>query len=348
MAEAAVDRGRAMWLEERRAGLGGTDAAAILGLSPWANPLQVWLEKRGEGVPRPDSEAMYWGRALEDPIARRYMEVTGRRVWNPERVYRHKEHPMLIGTPDRLSLDDARGLEVKTASDRFAHEWGEPGTDAIPQHYVVQCLHYMSVVDVDLWDVAVLIGASDFRVYTIRRNRDLEQAITTRLTEWWTRHIVGGERPELDGSVATRDYLQRAHPFNKLDMLKSDDIADALAADLRAARAVLDEWGPRADEAANRLRAIIGDHEGVEGADWRATWKSPKASTVVDWEGYARALVAEMGKVAEYLRGKAGELGFAERESIVEMLGLADAALAEMKAQNTTERPNARRFLFRG
>ena len=56
---------------DRHAGLGGSDAAAVLGLSPWTSPLDLYLDKRGELDEEPEQPTNWqrWGHLLEDLIA---------------------------------------------------------------------------------------------------------------------------------------------------------------------------------------------------------------------------------------------------------------------------------------
>lgn len=319
---------RAQWLEQRRSGLGGTDAAAILGLSKWANAHDVWLDKRKLVGEQPETEQMWWGRKLEALIAERYEMATGRAVWNPHTLYRHPQHECLIGTPDRLVVGERRGLEIKTASTFMADEWGPAGGDDIPPAYVVQCLHYMAVSGFPSWDVAVLIGGSDFRVYTVRRNEALERSIVERLTEWWAHHVVEGVEPEVTDSPATRRWLAEKFPFDRAPMLTADPRAEGLAARLNAARAVIDSAEVEKDSAEVALKAIIGDAVGIEGRDWRATWKRAKDSNVTDWQAVARALADDL------VRSNDG-------------YGGPEVYLDPLVEKHTEVRPGSRRFLFK-
>ena len=71
---------RGTWLEARRGSLGGSDAAAVLGLNPYASPYSVWAEKTGRVPDKPDNEAMRLGRDLEDYVAARWQEETGKKT----------------------------------------------------------------------------------------------------------------------------------------------------------------------------------------------------------------------------------------------------------------------------
>ena len=314
--------GRALWLEERRKGIGGTDAAAILGVSKWMTPHDVWLAKLGRLSPKPDSEAMWWGRALEDTIALRYSQRTGRQTWKPDKFLQHPRHSCLIGSPDRLIVGDRRGLEIKMANAFIARsEFGDAGTDEIPQGYLVQCLHYLSLTDFDFWDVAALLGGSDFRIYIVEHDRALTASISDRLAGWWQRHIVEGVEPEIGDSEATRQWLRESFPQDMAPPLIADATATGWAERLRNARALL--AGLEAEEAVamNNLKALIGEAEGMKGDGWSATWKLARGATKVDWEGLARHLNT--------------------------FAGMSDAEFAKMIAEHSTQQPGSRRFLFR-
>lgn len=180
------------WLESRRKGIGGSDAAAVLGLSKWKTPLQVYQEKRGELGSTPDNESMLWGRALEPVIRQQYAERTGRIVRVPESIIAHPEHAFMLANLDGVT-DDRRVVEVKTA--RSGQDWGEPGSDEVPQAYLLQVQHYMAVTGFEVADVAVLIGGSDFRLYEVPADRELQEMLIAGEAEFWQR-VVNGNPPE--------------------------------------------------------------------------------------------------------------------------------------------------------
>lgn len=262
-------------LDLRRVGIGGTDAAAILGLSPWATPLDVWLRKRGLAKDQPQSEAMYWGAALEPVVADRFAKDTGKTLWTPEQVYHHPQHDFLIGMPDRLVVGENVGLEIKTANAFSASKWGDPGTDAVPVQYLVQCAHYMAVLGFPTWYLAVLIGGSDYRVYVIRRDLQVENDIIARLCEWWQRHMIGGEQPEIPGGKSADEWLRDRFPRHELpELVESVPDAERWASELRRAQKDAEAAEARVSAAKNNLKALIGEAAGMRGAGWFATWKA--------------------------------------------------------------------------
>lgn len=194
---------RAEWLEARRKGIGGSDAAAILGLSRFRSARDVYHDKIGDRPERPATPAMLWGLALEDAIALAYSTETGRRVRKlPMRRAKHvREFPM-IGSIDRLSLapGDPRLVELKTArSDRgFAPKEGwrdfRP-EDRVPADYYVQVQHYLEVLETPVADVAALFGGSDFRIYEIPRDEAFGADLRSEEASFWRDNVLARVEP---------------------------------------------------------------------------------------------------------------------------------------------------------
>ena len=309
---------RTPWLAARRNGIGGSDAAAILGLSPWKSPMSVWLDKKGllEEPVDPEREfLMQLGKDLEPVIAKLYERRTGKELWQPTEpgIFVHTQYPCLIGTPDRLVKNESRGVELKTENP-YQDNFGEPGTDQVPEHYLIQCVHYMAITAYPEWDIALLRGAH-FDIYTIKRDLGLENEITGRLVAWWQKHIVGNMPPDIDGSDTWRLHLERRYPRNILPAIKADEATCQLARKLQAGLRMKEVWEAATEELKNRLKGVIGDCDGLLGDFGKITWRKSKDITSVDWERLAR-------------------------ENILA------AHLAIFLPDYTTVRPGARRFVF--
>ena len=113
------------WFEARRAGLGGSDIAAVLGLSKWQSPMDVWAAKRGLSEEVVETNAMRRGRLLESAIANWYQEETGLEVLDGNEMPIVGPKPFMLASPDRyVSAGKTRfGLEIKTA--RSVDGWGD-------------------------------------------------------------------------------------------------------------------------------------------------------------------------------------------------------------------------------
>lgn len=284
---------RAAFLAERKEGLGGTDAAAILGVSKWATAYDVWLDKTGRKPERKDSSAMWWGRELEELIAKRFMEERGAQVVKPSNTFRDRVSPFLLANPDRLHVNRPRGLEIKTASHYVAHEWGPSGSDEIPNAYLVQCQHYMMVTGLYVWDVAALIGGSDLRYYEIQADTEFIEHLRTRLSDWWELHIVRGEEPEIDGGQGATEYVKRRFGLHGTERIRATTADLGRVEELKRTRSALAELEVRETALMNQLKLRIGEAEGMDGSGWKISWRAAKGRLKTDWEAVARALAAQ-------------------------------------------------------
>jgi putative phage-type endonuclease len=182
-------------LEERKTGIGGSDVAAILGLSRYATPVDVWLEKIGRGEPKEETEAMHFGNALEAVIADKYARRNSVKLMEPSEMFRHPEHPFLTANPDRLIYHEHAVLECKNASSFKSSEWGPEGTDEIPVEYLLQSAHYRFVMNLDYVAIAVLLGGNTYRQYRYVENKDLEERMVGKLIQFWKENVEPKREP---------------------------------------------------------------------------------------------------------------------------------------------------------
>lgn len=209
----------------RRSGIGGSDTAAVLGISPWKTPYDLWCEKIGIAAPLVPSEQMHWGSLLEPVITAEYARRSGNIV-EPVALLRHPTHTYMLGHLDGR-IDHRRILEVKTA--RTGLGWGEPGTAEIPLQYLCQVHHYLTVSGAALCDVAVLIGGSDFRVYTVERDDAIARDLVAQEHRFW-QAVINHEPPE---PVNTEDALHRWGKLTVVGMVTATEHECELVARLR-------------------------------------------------------------------------------------------------------------------
>lgn len=256
-----------------RAGfVGGSDVAAIVGLSPWKTAAGVWLEKTGRASDDTDSDVLIWGRRLEQAIIDAYAADT------PLTVHPWGDTDPLVcddafwhrATPDAVVSDDALwvgGLEVKTTSAWNAHHWD----DGPPVHYQIQCQWYMHVTGVAWWDVAVLIGGNDYRTYRLERDDDAIGRLVVAVDTFWTEHIETDTPPPVTGPDSTFRFVAATAG----ETAQVDAGAVEAAAAYREAANRLTVAQAAKDEAADRLRQALGAAVEGYGPDGRlvATWK---------------------------------------------------------------------------
>ncbi|WP_327329875.1 YqaJ viral recombinase family protein [Streptomyces sp. NBC_01208] len=194
------------WHAARAAGIGGSEIAAVLGISPYESRFSLWHRKQGLIAPVKESEEMFWGKVHEPGICARFAQLHPELFVSMAPTYADDEHPWMVANPDRLIVPEPGAthpveiVEAKTARDD--HGWGEPGTDEIPVHYRAQCLWYMRVLRVTRCHVAVLIAGSEYREYVIEYDAAEADLMVTAGAEFM-RTVREGERPDIDGHAAT-------------------------------------------------------------------------------------------------------------------------------------------------
>jgi len=200
---------RQKWLEERRKGIGGSDAAAIIGLNKYVTPYALWADKTGRLPEREDTEAMRQGRDLEDYVAKRFCEKTNLKTRRCNMILKNPDYPFALANVDRLIVGEKAGLECKTTSvlnlKRFKN--GE-----YPDEYYVQCVHYMAVTGYSKWYLAVLVLNNDFMVFEIKRDEEEIVALMNAEKEFWDEYVVKDIPPDPDGLKSTTEVINRIYP----------------------------------------------------------------------------------------------------------------------------------------
>ena len=202
--------GRKEWLLKRKQGITGTDAAAILGMSPYRSAFSVYQDKLTDMIDESDNEAMRQGRDLEEYVAQRFMEETGLKVRRANAIYYNEQYPILMADFDRLIVNEKAGLECKTVSPYSSEKWAD---GKIPIHYQIQCQHYLAVSGFDVWYIAALIYGSKFIIRKIERDEELIKNLVACEVHYWNYNILGRHVPNPDGSDDYSDMLCRKY-FN--------------------------------------------------------------------------------------------------------------------------------------
>lgn len=304
MSEAA----RSEWLEKRRAVIGGTDIAAIVGCSRWKSAMDVYCDKLGLVEADAESEQMRWGKALEPVVAARYAEEHGVELAEPG-FLRHPQREWWGGTPDRIVKGAPVGLEIKTAGWRTADEWGESGTDAVPEQYLMQCAWYAPLLNVERMDLAVLVAGQDYREYTIPRDPELEGLLEETAAKFWTDHILKQAPPRLDGSEGCRRYLESRYPKSSATLIKADAAAETIIAALRDARMARISAEQLEATLEAQIKELIGENAGVESELGKLTWRLSNGRKSLD----IAALKADpeaAALIVKYTRQSAGSRRF--------------------------------------
>lgn len=310
MSDLYDDTARTAWLAERRKGLGGSDIAAVLALSPWTSPWALWADKTGLLRDRDEpTEAMEFGTRAERMLAEWFTARTGLHVAGEQTHCTHPDEAWMRCTVDgfvfehaqEASIDNAIAVaEWKTTSESAA-EWAEQ----VPTHYACQATWTSMITGIPVVWFGVLhlaFGRPTFRTYEFRPDAEDMELLRKRAHTFWHDHVLAGVPPDTDGHPSTTAALRDAFPGDPdADQIAADD--DALRAQVHIAsnKARIKACEATIAEYENVIRAALGDHTELVGPpDAKgkptvvATWK-PGERRSID----AAALRAAHADIAE-------------------------------------------------
>ena len=263
------------WLAQRRKTIGGSDAAAIVGLSRYSTPYTIFMDKTGRLPDKPDTEAMRLGRDLEDYVAKRWQEATGKKVRRLQAMLYNPMYPFAHADVDRMVIGEDAGLECKTTSTLDVKQFN--GVE-FPEKYYAQCVHYLAVTGLKRWYLAVLVFGRGFFEFTLERDQLEIDALMTAEAEFWTENVAEDNPPPPDGSQATTDALQVIYAESQdeeRDLFGRETMLDEYMQLKRQKRAIEDRMG----EIENSLKEDLQEAERGRCGFYTISWKSQQRST---------------------------------------------------------------------
>lgn len=240
------------WLEERRKLIGGSDVAAIMGMNPWKTAYRVYQEKRKEVEDWQGNEATDWGKRLEPALRQWYSDVSGRPVRLPDKIIVSGKYPFMGASLDGYT-DDGRIVEIKTA--RNGRGWGNPGTNEIPDCYVLQVQHYMIVTGFEVTDIPVSIAGGPPELYEVPADRELQEMIIEVCANFW-RRVQEGNPPD---PVTYADAVARYGKSNAEGSVIASEGALAGVAELKHLIAQRKELEAVEEDVKGRIIRFLGD-----------------------------------------------------------------------------------------
>ena len=261
------------WKAARMKGIGGSDAAAAIGVSRWKSPLQLYLEKSGE-IEQPEAgEAAYWGNVLESVVADEFTKRTGKKVQRVNRILIHPEHQFMIANIDRRVVGENAILECKTTSAWNSKEWWD---GEIPEEYIIQVTHYLAVTGAEKAYVAVLIGGNRFEWKEIERDEELIEMMIAKESEFWrcvetqTPPPISESKAELHGDIMNRLY-PNANAGQSVELPPQySDIIEQLI-DVKAR---IKELEVSQDYLENQIKDAMKDAERARVGRFNVSWKN--------------------------------------------------------------------------
>lgn len=259
------------WHAARAHSLGGSEIAAVLGLSPYDSRFSLWHRKAGEIGPVETTPEMEWGTRLETAITAKFFDEHPEHSDEdgPAGTWAHPDRPWQHANPDRLiyRLNENGTVTVvallETKFSLFGDGYGQPGTDEVPIHVRTQALWYLDVLGLDHATVAVLVGGYDYREYTITYDPDEAAQLVTAGAAFLD-DVANRVRPDIDDHTATYQAVKEMHPdITGAEVELTDDTAIAFIDAKHAEKAAKDRARQAtarvADEMGNARRAVWND-----------------------------------------------------------------------------------------
>jgi putative phage-type endonuclease len=275
---------RAKWLEARKGGIGSSDAAAAVGLSPYKSQLELWMEKTGRvsinETPPDQGSPMYWGTLLEPYVATAYTQRTGRKVRRLNAVLQHPTFPYMLANIDRevIGCPDVQILECKTAGEFGARLWKE----GVPEYVQLQVQHQLVVTGKDAADVAVLLCGQNLEVHRIKRDDEVIGRLLILEAKFWE-YVEKDIPPPADGSKSAGNALRQLYRGNDSTVDFSEDAAlCAKFAELVAIKDGIDIQVEKAEILKQAVQEAMGDASKAIFQTGEVSFKRAKDSEVVD------------------------------------------------------------------
>ena len=252
---------REQWLRLRRRGIGGSDAGAVMGVSPYRSILELWMDKTGQlALEETESEAAYWGKTLEPVVREEFAKRSGLSVQPVPFLLQHDKYTFMLANLDGMVDDPAYGrcvFEAKTSSAYKAEEW----ENGIPESYYAQLQHYLAITGWNGAYIAALIGGNDFLYRFIPRDETCIQMLIQKEAVFWN-YVQERKMPPADGSKATAEFLKREYSKASQDSTVILDIQNQKWLDqYLEANAEVKAAETRKKEAENNIKLLMGKHE---------------------------------------------------------------------------------------
>ena len=264
------------WLKKRREGIGGSDAASVLGLNPYKSSMSVYMGIKNDLVI--DEEINYkmdLGNKLEDFVANEFTLKTGKKVRNVNGILKNDKYPFALANIDRAVVGEKAFLECKVTNSYSKKLWQKE----VPIYCQVQCYHYMAVTGATHCYIAALIGNEELVIHKLDRNEELINEIMNLEKMFWDKCILGEELPIPDGSDDYSSVLQELYKdsieeevilFEKEDLLKRYDDVRELVKDLDSEKKAIEQY----------LQMQMKEYEVAYLGDRKITWKKQVRNTV--------------------------------------------------------------------
>lgn len=292
--------------------IGGSDAAAILGVSPWKSAFQLYQEKVGalvEEITPAKQRIFARGHRWEPVVVEMLIDELQDRGHDVQIIarnarYQDSEFPFLACELDLELMVDGEEFngEIKTVHPFAAKDWGDQGSDEIPIYYIAQVMHGLMIKPRRRGIVAALIGGDDLRIHQIERDEETIAGIRAKEVAFWQR--VQDRNPP---DPQTADDVKWLYAKDAGEVAEADDELLRLVGELHYLKTSTKLAEAAIDRVSTQIKLAMGNaavllHNGRQ----IATWKSNKPSRKTDWQAVAQELSPPMTLIERHTKIVAG------------------------------------------
>lgn len=180
------------WITARRKGIGGSDVAAILGISKYKTPLDIYHEKTSQHQVCVENIYTEAGKRLENAICKWYADKKKLKIKKDNKIRMHRKYNFMFANIDRIILSDDHNFsnEILEAKNISYHSFVNNWQDGPLPEYICQVQHYMNVIGFNKAVIVALIGGYDLRDYEIKRDDELINLINEKLIFFWQNNVL--------------------------------------------------------------------------------------------------------------------------------------------------------------
>lgn len=308
--------------KKRSAGVGSSEAAMVIyvedghgdsrPLSPWGGKHTLWRRKTGRDSWDKETDYMRRGTFLEAGLIEWYAADHGIPWYKPSTIT-HPIYPYVVDSADGISFAPGtpkkdmkkkhprRVIEAKVLTGFDREGWGSPGTDEIPDHYLIQSMWHIGAHQPEEMSCDFPIDLDCKRLdYVVTWDEELYQSVLLEVERFWVDHVQADKEPEIDNVQKVSKWLSGYLKQREgMGLLAANDDQVKLLLDYRS----LVLQGKAQEEALTRmqidLQRAIGEYDGIEipGSKARISWKQPKDKRTIDWKAVADDLAARLRAV---------------------------------------------------
>ena len=261
---------REEWLALRKGYIGGSDAAAVLGLSEYTSPYSLWAEKTGRVPGFEGNISTEVGNYLEDMVAHLWMKETGKKVRRKNRTLVNSDYPWPCANLDRVVEGERALLEIKTTTSLPVMRQIKGGE--YPDRWYCQMMHYLAVTGYERAYLAALVNCRELRIWVLERDDAEIKALMEAEERFWL-HVTDDTPPPLDGSDASTEALETIYAESAAEAGDVDLFGREVLLDERAQiQTSIKELEKRATEIENIIKADMGDSPKGHAGPYTVTW----------------------------------------------------------------------------